>query len=260
MTKISSLDNFNAHNKEEQIYRNIYTGKFLTSTPPLVIEEFFIRKRLIYRCNGKTFTSYQMALKYVFNEKMNNPIKYTRRPTSSVLSPLENVNWAKERIYCRKFWLFLWKYCDYNCYSRNNFEVMKQKFLSEINYYREKYGAGKLVESSKLSLYASKYIKEVVQLRSSMDITNFENVGKASLAKAPLIVNHWFGERKNYKFNTLFGSVRTRHFTAMVWKSVKQIGIGIFQEGNEIYVKLIYDKTVNLPNQFEKNVLKKVSG
>uniref|UniRef100_A0A0N5BLQ5 SCP domain-containing protein n=1 Tax=Strongyloides papillosus TaxID=174720 RepID=A0A0N5BLQ5_STREA len=259
LTNIPSFDDVKPYNDEEQIYRNIFTKKFLNSKPPLLIEEYYIRKSLKYVCNGRIFTSYNAALKYVIQEKLKNPIKHTRRPPSAVFLPLEKVNWAKEKIYCKKFWLILWKSCNYYCYSRKNFEVMKQKFLSEINYYREKYGVKKLVESPRLSSYAYKYLKEVVPFRSSMNITNFENVGKGSLTKAPLIINNWFGEHKNYKFNTPFGSTGTRHFTAMVWKSVRQIGIGIFQAGEEIYVKLIYDKTVNLPNQFETNVLKKVS-
>uniref|UniRef100_A0A0K0FIZ0 SCP domain-containing protein n=1 Tax=Strongyloides venezuelensis TaxID=75913 RepID=A0A0K0FIZ0_STRVS len=260
MTKIPSIDNYNTYHKEEQMYRNIFTRKFLTSTPPHVIEEYYIRKKLEYRCNGRTFTSYQKALDYVLNEKKKIPIKSTRKPYSTVLPPLEVVDWAKERIYCKKVWLLIWKYCDYYCYSRNNFALMRKKFLLEINYYREKYGAGNLVECPQLSSYADKYLKEVVPLSSSVDITKFENVGRASLARAPLIVNHWFGERKKYNFNTLFGGMETRHFTAMVWKSLKKIGIGVLQAGDKIYVKIIYDKNVNLPNQFIKNVLRKVRG
>uniref|UniRef100_A0A0K0FIY9 SCP domain-containing protein n=1 Tax=Strongyloides venezuelensis TaxID=75913 RepID=A0A0K0FIY9_STRVS len=260
MTKIPSLDNYNTYHREEQIYRNISSGKFLTSTPPLVIEEFYIHKSLEYRCNGRTFTTYKNALKYVILEKMNNPIKHTRRPTSLILPKLENVDWFKEKIYCKKFWLTLWKYCNYYCYSRQNFDIMKHKFIAEINYYREKYGARKLVESLRLSSYADKYLKEIVPLRSSIDITNFENVGKASLEKAPLIVNRWFGEHKYYNFNTYFGGIKTRHFTAMVWKNLREIGVGVLQAGDEIFIKIIFDKHANMPDQFRKNVLNKVIG
>uniref|UniRef100_A0A0N5BLQ1 SCP domain-containing protein n=1 Tax=Strongyloides papillosus TaxID=174720 RepID=A0A0N5BLQ1_STREA len=260
LTKISLLGNGKAFIPEKRKYLNIYTGKFLTHTPRLIIEEFYIHNKLKYICNGRTFNSYQMALKYVMNEKRNNPIRYTRKPSSPILSQLEYTDWIKEKVYCRKFWMTLWGTCDYYCYSKKNFRVMIEKFLLEINYYREKYGAGKLVESKKLFTAALNYLREIVSLGSVIDITKFEDVEKASLAKAPLIMNHWFGEHKNYKWNTRFGSTETRHFTAMVWKSVSKIGIGVVQLGNYIYVKVIYDKKVNIPNQFEENVLKKISG
>uniref|UniRef100_A0A0N5BLQ4 SCP domain-containing protein n=1 Tax=Strongyloides papillosus TaxID=174720 RepID=A0A0N5BLQ4_STREA len=260
MTKVSSLNYGEAYIKQERKYRKIYTGQFLKHKPILIIEEFYLYKKLRFMCNGRTFTSYQKALEYVLNEKINNPIRHTRRPSSTILPPLENVNWLEEKVYCKKFWLILWRNCDYYCYSRNNFEVMKQKFLSEINYYREKYGVGKLVESPQLSSTALRYLNEIVSLRSRMDVTKFENVGKASLARAPLIVNHWFGEHKSYKWNTRFGSTETRHFTAMVWNKTSKIGIAVLRVNNEIFLKIMYDNKVNIPNQFEENILKKVNG
>uniref|UniRef100_A0A0N5BLQ7 SCP domain-containing protein n=1 Tax=Strongyloides papillosus TaxID=174720 RepID=A0A0N5BLQ7_STREA len=260
MTKISSISNGVIYKKEEQKYRSLFTGNYVTHISPFVIIEYFIKNKLKYICNGNTFYSYYDAFNYAMMAKRNHSKFPTQRPSSPLLPPLKNINWAREKVYCKNFWLILWKFCDYYCYSRNNFEVMKQKFLLEVNYYREKYGAGKLVESKKLSAAALNYLKEVISLSGRMDITKFENVGKGSLARAPLIMNHWFGEHKNYNWKTRFGSTETRHFTAMVWKSASKIGIGVVRSGNDIYVKVMYNMNVNMPNQFEENVLKKVSG
>uniref|UniRef100_A0A0K0FIZ1 SCP domain-containing protein n=1 Tax=Strongyloides venezuelensis TaxID=75913 RepID=A0A0K0FIZ1_STRVS len=260
MTKISSFGKGKTLIKEEQKYRNIYTGKFLTPTPQLIIEEFYIRKRLIYKCNRKIFTSYNKALDYVLNEKTNNPLKYTRKPNFPILPPLENINWSKENIYCRKFWMKLWNYCDFYCYSRNNFTVMKEKFLIELSYYRQKFGVNKLVECKNLSTVALNYLKKIIPLNSKVDLRKFENVGISSLGKAPLIINHWFGEHKLYNQNTRFGSPETRHFTAMVWIKANKVGIGIIRQSNKIFVKIVYDRNVIMPSQFEKNALKKVNG
>uniref|UniRef100_A0A0K0FIZ2 SCP domain-containing protein n=1 Tax=Strongyloides venezuelensis TaxID=75913 RepID=A0A0K0FIZ2_STRVS len=259
-TKISSIRDGVIYKKEVRKYRNMITGAYETHVSPYLITEYFINGKLKYICNGRTFQFYYDAIKYAIMLKRKNRLSTTRRPSLPVLPPPKNVIWAGERIYCRKFWLLLWRNCDYYCYSRNNFEIMKQKFLLEINYYREKYGAGKLVENRRLSVAALIYLKEVISLRSRIDLTKFENVGRASLARAPLIVNHWFGEHKHYNFKTFFGSMKTRHFTAIVWKGVKEIGIGVLKVDNEIYIKVMYDKIVNMPHLFKQNVLKKVSG
>lgn len=65
----------------------------------------------------------------------------------------------------------------------------------------------------------------------------------------------WFDENKDYKFNNLFSSV-TGHFTQVVWKSSKYLGIGIARSDKGVYVCANYDPAGNCLSQFLQNVLR----
>uniref|UniRef100_A0A0N5BLQ2 SCP domain-containing protein n=1 Tax=Strongyloides papillosus TaxID=174720 RepID=A0A0N5BLQ2_STREA len=258
ITKISSLCNNGAYIPEQRKYKNTSTGTYETHISPYLITEYYIRNNLKYVCNGETFNSYMKAFDYAVEVKRYDHSLPTREPSSPLLPPIYCSSLVYEKIYCRNFWWILWEFCDYKCYSSNNFKIMKQKFLLELNYYREKYDAKPLVESQYLSSAAQSLLIRAVSMRTKIDITKLENIGKGTLVDAPLILNKWFGEHKLFKHKD-FGNPKTRHFTAMVWKSVTRVGFGIKQVGNEIFVKLIYHKNANMPNRFEDNVLKKIS-
>uniref|UniRef100_A0A0K0FIY7 SCP domain-containing protein n=1 Tax=Strongyloides venezuelensis TaxID=75913 RepID=A0A0K0FIY7_STRVS len=258
ITKIASLGNNGAYIPEQRKYKNATTGTYETHISPYLITEYYIRNSLKYVCNGETFNSYRKALEYAMEAKRHDHSVPTGIPSSPLLPPIDSNSLVYEKIYCRKFWWILWEFCDYHCYSSDNFKVMKKKFLLELNYYRAKYGAKPLVEDQYLSSAAQRLLTKVVLMRTKIDITKLENIGKGTLITAPLILNKWFGEHKLYNHKN-FGNPKTKHFTAMVWKSVTSVGFGIMRVGNEIFVKLIYYKKVNMPNQYEEIVLEKVS-
>uniref|UniRef100_A0A0K0FIY6 N-acetyltransferase domain-containing protein n=1 Tax=Strongyloides venezuelensis TaxID=75913 RepID=A0A0K0FIY6_STRVS len=111
------------------------------------------------------------------NEKINNPIRYTKRQFSPDQPQLGYINWLNEKGYCKKFWM-----TSRNCVT---ITVILKKFPRN-----DKQG-------------------------SVIDLRKFEDVRKSSLVRAPLILNHWFDEHKNYKWNTLFESTEAGNFTAM---------------------------------------------
>uniref|UniRef100_A0A0N5BLQ3 SCP domain-containing protein n=1 Tax=Strongyloides papillosus TaxID=174720 RepID=A0A0N5BLQ3_STREA len=259
ITKISSISNIETYFPERQKYRNVSTGKYETRISPYLITEYYIKNNFKFICNGKTFDSYSNALSYVMKVKRNDHSLSMRRPSMNVPPSIDINNLENQIIYCRKFWLVLWKSCNYYCYSSNNFKIMKQKFLLELKYYREKYGAKPLVENSYLSNSALNLLTQAVSMRKKIDITKLENIGKGTLVDAPLILNKWFGEHKFFT-NKDLGSPKTKHFIAMVWKSARNVGIAIMRADNEIYVKLIYDKKVNIPNIQNEIIFKNYIG
>uniref|UniRef100_A0A0K0FIY8 SCP domain-containing protein n=1 Tax=Strongyloides venezuelensis TaxID=75913 RepID=A0A0K0FIY8_STRVS len=257
ITKISSLSNIQTYFPEKRKYKNISTGKYETRILPYLITEYYIKNSLKYVCNGKTFDSYFNALNYV-KAKRNNHLLVTRKPSMTIPPSIDINSLTNQKIFCRNFWSVLWKFCNYQCYSSDNFKIMKQKFLQELNYYRAKYGAKPLIENSFLSSSALNLLIQVIPLRKKIDITKFENVGKGTLITAPLILNKWFGERKFYTNNDSHSPI-TKHFIAMVCKSASMVGIAIKRVDNEIYVKILYDKKVDMANEYKKNIIKKVN-
>lgn len=71
-------------------------------------------------------------------------------------------------------------------------------------------------------------------------------------------VDSWYSEIKDYNFNGGGFSSGTGHFTQVVWKSSRELGVGMAKNSkNQIYVVANYDPPGNYQGQFRENVLPK---
>ena len=68
-------------------------------------------------------------------------------------------------------------------------------------------------------------------------------------------VEDWYAEIKDYNFSKPGFSERTGHFTQVVWKSSKQLGVGIACNGSKTYVVALYNLPGNYEGEFPGNVL-----
>ncbi|MEV4128101.1 CAP family protein [Nocardia sp. NPDC049707] len=68
-------------------------------------------------------------------------------------------------------------------------------------------------------------------------------------------VEDWYAEIKDYNFTEPGFSDKTGHFTQVVWKGSKQIGVGIVCTGSTAYVVANYDPPGNYESKFPQNVL-----
>jgi uncharacterized protein YkwD len=68
-------------------------------------------------------------------------------------------------------------------------------------------------------------------------------------------VDYWYSEIKDYKFPDGGFSMRTGHFTQLVWKSTTQVGCGHAQcNGLDVWV-CEYDPAGNVDGEYRDNVL-----
>jgi hypothetical protein len=67
----------------------------------------------------------------------------------------------------------------------------------------------------------------------------------------------WYDEIKLYSFNRPGFSMGTGHFTQVVWKGSKKLGVGFATTGNgkSLYVVAQYSPPGNYMGQFGQNVL-----
>ncbi len=77
-----------------------------------------------------------------------------------------------------------------------------------------------------------------------------KNIYLFILGATPVIF--WYNEKSNY---TVANPERTLHFTQVVWKATKYIGVGVCDMSNNgIVVVVNYSPRGNYENQFAQNV------
>ncbi|MGW4719562.1 CAP family protein [Nocardia sp. NPDC004260] len=65
----------------------------------------------------------------------------------------------------------------------------------------------------------------------------------------------WYDEVKDYDYNDPGFSIRTGHFTQVVWKASTRLGIGFASDHNSVVVAL-YNPPGNVQGQFPQNVVR----
>lgn len=72
-----------------------------------------------------------------------------------------------------------------------------------------------------------------------------------------MAVDSWYKEIEKYKFGSKDAQKGTGHFTQVVWKDTKHLGIGIAQSKNgKYYVVAEYDPSGNFSGKYADNVAK----
>uniref|UniRef100_A0A0N5ALB9 SCP domain-containing protein n=1 Tax=Syphacia muris TaxID=451379 RepID=A0A0N5ALB9_9BILA len=67
-------------------------------------------------------------------------------------------------------------------------------------------------------------------------------------------VKTWYNEKNKYDYSRPGFSSATGHFTQLVWKSSKKIGIGMASSSGMTYVVANFYPAGNYISQFEENV------
>ncbi|XP_034152939.1 uncharacterized protein LOC105021790 isoform X1 [Esox lucius] len=140
----------------------------------------------------------------------------------------------------------------------------ESQFVDAHNDYRQKHGAPPLTLSKDLCNSAQKWADHLLSLKclehSSTD--HGENLYYASSSvpkeyNGKDAVDKWYSEIKDYHFDKSGFTPGTGHFTQVVWKDSREVGVGIATDGKTIIVVGQYNPAGNISNAgyFEKNVL-----
>uniref|UniRef100_A0A0K0FIY5 SCP domain-containing protein n=1 Tax=Strongyloides venezuelensis TaxID=75913 RepID=A0A0K0FIY5_STRVS len=259
LTEITTLDFSVGFDLKNHKFRKLVDSPLQITVLKYLIVVFCDNKGFFFVVNGKIIHNFEFAVRYVKRLVKKDRRYQITKPYLPLYPPMKDNILGNKKIFCYRYWKTLWGNCDYLCYSKNHFGVMKQKFLTEIMYYRWKHGSEDLTEDENLSQQALIFLRMLLPKIHRVNIKEYDNVGKGNPYTAPLIINRWYGEHKDYNYNAGGYNPNTRHFTAMVWKSAKQIGIAVVQFRNNIYVKVIYDAAPNRRDIYIKNVLRPVS-
>ncbi|XP_039630178.1 uncharacterized protein LOC120542095 isoform X1 [Polypterus senegalus] len=143
-------------------------------------------------------------------------------------------------------------------------QLFSSSLLDAHNRFRQQHGAGPLTCSSSLSRKAQQWAEALVGMRalksSGMDYGEnlwYRQGNSLTLPTGTEVAEAWYSENTNYNFSTPGFQSGSGNFTQMVWKSSLQIGIGLAQDGDGLFIVVaFFDPAGNITNQgyFEKNV------
>ncbi|XP_045465180.1 uncharacterized protein LOC123674262 isoform X2 [Harmonia axyridis] len=144
-----------------------------------------------------------------------------------------------------------------------NVGTFEGDFLDAHNKYRALHGVGPLELDRKLSKYAEEWarhlaFKNVLETRPNCNYG--ENIYKVSSTDASFTlegnvpVEKWYLEGKKHIYDKEPNDLSTGHFTQLIWKSSKQLGVGIAKHQGSIIVVANYSPAGNFVKQFVENV------
>uniref|UniRef100_A0A0K0ELQ5 Amino acid transporter transmembrane domain-containing protein n=1 Tax=Strongyloides stercoralis TaxID=6248 RepID=A0A0K0ELQ5_STRER len=239
-----------------------------------------------YQCGNKFFPTYQLAVRYLkikqtklqFNDEKVQEFRKEEAPNqvsinkNIITNPHKDAEEMREELekkyipnvfsngirVSNSIWNKIWSGYTYNVYSKNKFSILKQMYLKEINKYRKLHKVKALIEDnfldSNAQLCANKY---VAQKNPEFSVNEKFNlmVGTIPYLDSPLIVKNWYDEGSLFTYNKPNGTTKTEHFSQLIWKGTKKLGIGVAKKREYMYIIFLFHPKGNIPNQYEKNVL-----
>ncbi|XP_019932531.3 Golgi-associated plant pathogenesis-related protein 1 [Aedes albopictus] len=134
--------------------------------------------------------------------------------------------------------------------------------LTEHNRLRTRHSASPLKLNPDISRYAQEWAadissRNVMQHRSNNRYGEnlYACFGKPNLTGEE-VVRSWYDEIKDYRFGEVNPNnfSKVGHFTQVVWKNTKELGVGFARNGNTIFVVCNYDPPGNFNGQYPVNV------
>ncbi|MGH0120706.1 UNVERIFIED_CONTAM: hypothetical protein FKN15_031635 [Acipenser sinensis] len=132
--------------------------------------------------------------------------------------------------------------------------------------YRQQHGAPPLRLSAQLSREAQKWASQLLSMRALQhsDTDHGENIWcRTSSVRMPVsgkeVVEAWYKEIKDYDFNRPGFQKNSGHFSQVVWRDSRELGIALATDSGLAIAVARYEPRGNItnPGYFQKNVLPK---
>ncbi|XP_002012812.2 Golgi-associated plant pathogenesis-related protein 1 [Drosophila persimilis] len=128
--------------------------------------------------------------------------------------------------------------------------------LARHNEHRKNHDCPDLKLDSDLSNECAEYAKTLAG-KGKLEPTKLDGYTEnlCMTIKKPLeCIESWYMEKNLYDYNAPRLSSETEHFTAMIWKASKTLGIGLFTKDENHYVVARYKPKGNIISEFKENV------
>lgn len=135
----------------------------------------------------------------------------------------------------------------------------EQECLNEHNRLRALHGCPPLAMDERLTSLARNWARTIARtsvMQHSSQQKYGENLymcfGKIVDGKEP--VKAWYSEIKDYNYDAPGFSPETGHFTQVLWKTTRFMGVAVEKKGNEVFVVANYEPPGNFLDRFGENV------
>ncbi|XP_064649925.1 uncharacterized protein LOC135501634 isoform X2 [Lineus longissimus] len=138
--------------------------------------------------------------------------------------------------------------------------------LAAHNRYRAKHGAPALKHNKKLSGIAqgwADHLAKTGEFKHSTNKFQGNNLGENIASKmsssgadydGQAVTDQWYSEEKDYSYGNQESMGKSGHFTQVVWKGSKLIGLGKATKKGKTYVVANYSPAGNFQKKFKENV------
>ena len=148
-----------------------------------------------------------------------------------------------------------------------NIEEYKMRVLLKHNELRNKHNSPELQINEELNAMAQEYAKKLFESNNNKkkyfsfntykDSFLGENILIAKKKTPEDICRQWYEENKNYNYSLNKLQNNTAHFTQMIWKNTKEIGIGFhFDDDKNNCLVVYYYPAGNILGEFSNNIQK----
>ncbi|KAH8380897.1 hypothetical protein KR200_003689, partial [Drosophila serrata] len=139
-------------------------------------------------------------------------------------------------------------------------EAIKRSVLEETNKYRKLHQASPLKMDDEISNYAEAWAKHLAYY-DRLETRPFPIYGENIMCiRKPLfsieqMMKLWYQEKYHHDYINPRFSPYTGHFTQMVWRNTKYLGVGVASNDYRIWIVCNYDPPGNTRGHFQENVL-----
>uniref|UniRef100_A0AC35F9X4 SCP domain-containing protein n=1 Tax=Panagrolaimus sp. PS1159 TaxID=55785 RepID=A0AC35F9X4_9BILA len=142
--------------------------------------------------------------------------------------------------------------------NSNEIENYRREQLDAINYYRQLHGVPSLLLDNKITRDAQAWADHLARIGQLVHSnTNYgENLASGYPLSHVNPATLWYSGVSRINFSNVERSTDCLHFTQIVWKSSKKIGIGISRSSNtgKYYIVANFDPAGNMRGSFAENV------
>uniref|UniRef100_A0A182JRC4 SCP domain-containing protein n=1 Tax=Anopheles christyi TaxID=43041 RepID=A0A182JRC4_9DIPT len=142
-----------------------------------------------------------------------------------------------------------------------SFTSFQTEVLNRHNALRAKHSAQPLVLDADMCQYAQQWANHLVSRNVLQHRTNnkygenlYASYGRSQISGCDA-VDSWYNEIKYYRFGAANPSnfSQVGHFTQVVWKNSRRLGVGVAIQGTRAYVVCNYDPPGNYGGQYPAN-------
>uniref|UniRef100_A0A0K0FN14 SCP domain-containing protein n=1 Tax=Strongyloides venezuelensis TaxID=75913 RepID=A0A0K0FN14_STRVS len=151
-----------------------------------------------------------------------------------------------EELFFKRVLFHIWKNrFNYECYSRDNFYLLKTRFLLEINTYRVSHKSPILIDNAKMTEKAQRRSEKIALIGKlvSDPIKEYEEIADcAEVFMVPFMVKKWYDEIYKYMYRFPFSKERNKNFVKLLWKETSYVGIGVAKRFCHVCVVLKFTR------------------